>query len=81
MGKNINKKFYHLKCIEIDNSNSIRYFKTLKECGNYYNCSDRLLSYKLKKDNENKIGKLYNISIYKCKEPVIYEEKRIDIIN
>lgn len=80
MGKNINKNFYHFKCIE-QNDNSVRYFKTLKECGHHYNCSDRLLGYKLKNNNENKKGKLYNISIYRCREPVIYEEKRIDIIN
>jgi len=79
MGKNKNRSYYHFKTIE--NDDSVRYFKTLKECGLHYHCSDRLLGYKLKNNNENKKGKLYNISIYRCREPVIYEEKRIDIIN
>jgi len=78
MGKANNKNYYHFKTIE--NDNSIRFFKTLKECANHYNCSDRLLSYKIKNNNENKKGKLYNILISKCREPVIFEERPIDII-
>ena len=79
MGRTQNKSFYHFKIVEQkEDEKNIRFFKTLKECGDFYNCSSRLLGYKLKNNNENIKGKLYNIFIYRCKEQVIYEERKHD---
>ena len=74
MGRTMNKNFYHFKVIEDKEVKIGKYFKTLQECATYYNCSTRLLGYKLKNNNLNTKGKLYNIFIYKCYEPVVYKE-------
>jgi len=78
-----NKTFYNLKTVEINENNeplSENYFRTLEECGKYYKCSSRLIGYKIKDDNKNTKGKLYNILIYKCKERIQYDliEKSIN---
>jgi hypothetical protein len=76
MGRTKNKSFYHFKIVEKKNDEKfLRFFKTLKECGDFYNCSSRLFGYKLQNKNENKKGKLHNIFIFRCKEQVIYEER------
>ena len=75
MGKKPNKFVYHYKVVD-DTKKKTSFFKTLKECGEAFNCSQRLFSYRLaskNKNNNNHRNKLHNIFIYKVREPVVYE--------
>jgi len=73
-----NKTYYNIKSVHLNDDNepiTEKYFKTLTECGLYYKCSKRLIGYKIKDVNKKNIGKLKNINLYKCKEPIQYEPR------
>ena len=69
-----NKTYYNIKCVELNDNNeptSEKFFKTMKECGSYYNCSTRLIGYMLQDINKTS-KKLQKVKLYKCKEPIQY---------
>ena len=77
-----NKTYYNIRSTEINDNNMIlceKYFKTKNECSSYYKCCPRLIGYKIKNKNDRNSGKLKNILLYKCKEPIQYQRNEIDI--
>lgn len=73
-----NKTYYNIKSVHFNDENepiTEKYFKTILECSLFYNCSQRLIGYKLKDVNKKNIGKLKNIQLNKCKEPIQYEPR------
>lgn len=77
-----NKTYYNIKAVELNYNNLPlveRYFKTKIDCSKFYNCSDRLIGYKLKENNKKNTGKLKNIMFYNCKELIQYEIIEKDI--
>lgn len=77
-----NKTYYNIKSVEVNNKKeplAEKYFKTKKECSEYYNCCQRTIGNKLKNENKKNTGKLKNILLYKCKELIQYETIEKDI--
>jgi hypothetical protein len=81
MGRLKNKSYYHFKIIQHETEKKkLNFFKTMDDAARFCNCSNRLLGYKLKNNNENKKGKLFNFFIFKCYEKIIYDERDASLV-
>ena len=73
--RSCNKTTYNIRSLEIDDDLqpvAERFWKTMLHCGEFYNCSQRLIGYKLKDKNKKNVGKLRNINFYYTNQPIEY---------